>query len=180
MAYGQTPLVKGSMFRIVQDAIIDEFIFQYNPFQYQETLKTDWAFTTAPGQYLPVAAFTRFSPSNLKFQLFMYGRERNVQFSTGNIDLRKEIARLKLFGSPGPEFGIDNPQFVSPGRAKLVLGERVWSGVVGSIVINYEMFDRDYNPTMARADLSLTVTSFGFEAELAHLDAIRARSGLDG
>ena len=180
MAYGLTPVVKSSILRIVQGAIIDQFHFQYNPTTYQETISVEWIFSQAPGQYLPCASFARFGNTEMRFQLFLYGREANVSLSTGTADVKKEVARLKLFVSPGPQFSIDTPQFVSPGRSKLIMGERVWNGVVNSVSVSHEMFDRDFNLSMVRVDIVFTVVSFGLESELAHLNAIRSRAGLPG
>ena len=180
MAFGQTPVVKGSMTRLVQDQIVDVFEFQYNPTIYSESMVTEWYFSQAPGQYLPVATFSRFGKQGVKFQLFMYGRERGVSKSTGTADIRRQKARLKLFASPGPRFGIGAEQFISPGRVMLVLGEELWDGVINSLDFTNELFNRQYNVQQFRANVVFTVTSTGFANELAYLDTIRSRAGLTG
>lgn len=172
MSYGQTPLSKGVLFRTYEDAVVDEFVFQYNPTRLRETVGANWNYTESPGQFLPVASFENFGNRTISFELLMYGREGR------NIEVDK--SRLEMFVSPGPPFGLDSPQFVSPGSAILNIGHSLWDVKVDSIDFGHEMFDRQLRSTVILASVSLTVVSSGLEADVQFMDSIRRKARLEG
>jgi len=177
MAYGETPIAKGAMYRLIGGQIADKFVFQFNPEEVKETLGVNWAYSESPGQYIPAAQFGSFQQSPVQFQLFLFGRESG-EVSADYID--RQVARLQLFQSPGPEFSAEQSQFISPGRAKLIMGTRAWSGVVEMLDFSYPMFDRSFRPISAVVGVSFKLVSFGLQDEVNHLDRIRGRSGLSG
>ncbi len=188
MAYGETPVSKGEMVRIVDGAAVDTFVFQFNPTTVKESLSTDWQYTKAPGQYLPAAQFSRFGKTQLDFQLYLFGRDaggssgRSLGGGAGhwNGPVLQQVARLKLFQSPSQAFTASSPQFISPGICKVTFGSRVWTGVIPKLDFSYTMFDRNFDPIEAKVSVSLIITSQGIADEVAHLGAINSRAGGGG
>lgn len=172
MAHGETPVTKGRLIRFYNGSEVDSYDFLYNPQFVKESVSVKWNLSNAPGQYLPVASFQAFSPTVISFSLFLNCRENG-----GSAALLENIAKLKLFAQPGSDFSASAPQFVSPGRCKLVLGSRVWNGVINSIGIDYTMFNRDFDPVAASVAVSFTLTSWGLDEEVAHIQGIRSRGG---
>lgn len=181
MAFGQTPVQKGQMARVVRGAVVSLFTFQYNPTEVSENLEVDWVFTESPGQYLPVAVFGKFGRQTQSFELFLYDRERGVRGGGGfGQNTQQQVDHLKLFVNPGPAFGQDSPQFVAPPGTKLVRGSRVWNGVVTGITVREILHDRTGRLRVARVGVDFTVTSQGFSNELGYLDSLRAGAGVNG
>lgn len=179
MAYGETPLEKGSIFRLnSQKAVVDEFVFQFNPETYQMNVGNTWRMSQAPGQYIPAASFQRFNNTTFNFELFIYGRARGDVASVGDVNVDQEMARLELFSAPGGNFTLETPQFVSPGKAILVLGRRIVRCTVDNIRFNVKLMDRAYNPILLTAAMQFTVASDGLESDLSYLANIRTRAGL--
>jgi hypothetical protein len=177
------PLVKGKMIRIVANAVVDEFSFQYNPSTYTESLGVNWATSKSPGQYQPAASFASFTDNALTFQIFMTSRgvisEADSKNTGWNGPILQQIERLKMFQSPSSSYDDGTAiQFVSPGICKLVLGSRSWSGVIRAMSFEYRAFSRDLDPISAVCDIDFLVTSQGISSEIDFLMGIKTRAGL--
>lgn len=173
----ELPLDKGRLVRIVGDRIADTFVFQYNPNTLNRSMGVEHRMSKAPGQYMPVASFTQFGADTLTLNLFLYGLEASGH---GSADVEKELARLELFVSPGPDFSRDQPRFVSPGKAELVWGRRTWRGVINRIDTTEVRWNRRLICFEASAAISFTRTSDGLAGDLTYLNRVRGRAGLDG
>lgn len=170
---GQAQLNKGALFRLYKEEIVDRLNFQYNPTEVKRSFSNSFRKTQHPGQVLTGTSFSRFGERPVGFTLMFYGRE-------GEVDVDEIEARLELFTLPGPDFDSDNPSHVTPGRVKLVLGNRVLTGVLEKINVNEKMFDRTLRVQYIEAKVSFIVASRGFESELAYVQSVRRRAGLDG
>jgi len=170
MSYGQSPLEKGKLYRIVKDSVVDQLEFQFNPTKYEEELGVDWNLSDSPGQFLPSASFNKIGERTIKMDLLFYGRD-------GENNVEESRARLELFASPGPDFGIESTQFVSPGRAKLVIGKHPWDVIIPRIKFTHEIMDRQMNTVSLRASLQFTVISTGVQNDVAFLERIRQYAG---
>jgi hypothetical protein len=167
---------KGVMYRIEDGAIVSHYVFQYNPTNYSHQVSTDWIFSDALGQFLPVAVFGKFGERSLTFTLFLYGREKGEAY--GSADVERQKAQLELFCMPGSAFSKSNPHSVSSGRVKLIMGRSVYNGVIPSLKFSHTMFDKKLETTMATVDVNFKITSHGFQNDLAYLDRIRRRAQL--
>ena len=174
MPFGEIPPIKGAMFRLEDGVIVERFPFQYNPTEYSRTVSTGWKLSESLGQFLPVAVFSKFGERQVDFSLFMWGREKGA--IEGSKDVDKQMDQLELFCLPGSAFSVDTPQNVSPGRTKLVMGRRVWNGIVESIRFRHSMFDKQLSTVMGTADVVFKVSSFGFQQDVEYINSVRWRA----
>lgn len=162
-------LTKGALYRIENGAVVHYFFFQYNPTTVVESLGTDWYKSSAPGQYMAGVSFKRFVPTQVSFQLFLFGRGDGLR-------TQDQIKQLRSFCMPGSEFSAETPSFVGPGRTKLILGPEVWNGVTDSLRISREVFNPQLEPTVARVDVAFTQASKGLQEDVAyHASARKSR-----
>jgi len=181
MPFNQTQVVKGALVRIEGRRIVNTFRFQYNPTTARQSNAVQFGYTEAPGQFLPVATFTQIGEIRRSLELFLYSREEFVRGSTAfGFNVKKMLAELELFTMPGPRFDENNPQFVAPTTAKLVMGDRVWNVVIDNMDTVEERFDSLYQPIQARVTINMRVISKGQQTDLAYLNQIRSRAGLSG
>ena len=174
-------LNRGKMYRIYYGEVVSVFPFQFNPSEVSEEIGVEYHFTDSVGQYMTSAVFSRYTQNTQSFTLFLDGREFNSKTTRAyKNDVKKQIAHLKLFVQPGPALSEETPQFVGPTVTKIVRGSRVWTGVINTISIKEEMFDRNFDVIRAKVDINFTATSQGFAQELQRLDTIRGRAGLNG
>ena len=166
-------IAKGALYRLQYGQVVDQFTFAFNPTTVTESLSTDWYKSGGPGQFLAGVSFKRFKPIQVNFRLFLYSRG-------GGANADKQLNQLKLFCMPGTDFSVDTPQFVGPGKTKLVLGPDIWTGVTDSVNIIREQFDRDLNVTVARVDVAFTQASKGLEEDVAYAKQIRSRAQYRG
>lgn len=172
------PLIKGHMFREVDGQIVDRYQFRYNPTTYKVTKGVKWTYSAGPGQYIPVASFDSFERETVVLSLLLDSVGVIGERVSDHFD-RLE-GRLQLFASPGPDFNIDQPQFVGPGRVRVVLGNRVYPCVMEKMETEYQMFDREFRPVRGTVNINMSVASEGIQADLARLNRLRARAGLSG
>ena len=168
------PITKGALFRLFENAVVDRYDFQFNPSSIREVRGVDWNLSEAPGQYLPSASFNKIKHSDVSLRLLLHGLRATVPAAEF---VKRELARLELFVSPGPLFNDDFPQFVSPGRARLVYGPRVQTVVVEEIAFEYLQYNSELEPIVAVASLRLKEVSGGLASDVARLDAVRTNAG---
>jgi hypothetical protein len=167
------PPVKGALFRMAEQAIVDEYRFQYNPTVFKQNRKAVYYKSKTPGQFLPGAQFVRFDSASWQIDLLLYGK-------FGEINVEREVSRLELFVAPGPAFNLNAPQFVSPGRSKLVWGKWVFDVVFDDFDVEHFMFDKQLRPVASRVSMKFTPVSAGLRTDIAQLDRLRALSGIGG
>lgn len=171
----QRPLERGILYRVYRREVVDSVRFQYNPTSLSQRYDVAWKFSDGPGQYIPAATFVGYQMGDQQIALFFYGREaKGIPAEY----IEKLKARLRLFVSPGPPFGIDQPGFVSPGRAMLAMGGKTTSGVIRSVQFKDTMFDKQGRPVVFEAVLAFKPASNGFKQDAAELDLIRARADI--
>ncbi len=172
------PITRGAILQLVKHDVVSRIDFQFNPEKHIEKLPVEWFYTKSPGQYLPMAQFKLFGRQEGEVKLFMYGREdaERDDVLSGPSRVEKQIAKIKLLASPTSKFSFDNPHFVSPGHARLILGKRVWPITIDGVEIEHQMFTRNLRTVMASATVRYTIVSHGLEGEIEFLDRIRSRA----
>jgi len=138
--------------------------FQFNPTVLEELHTVDWKRTEHPGQVFSAATFAMFGKREFKFELYLYGRELGRYTSPAH-DAELQLNALRKFVFP-KTMTVEQPDFVSPGRAQLVLGAKVYNGVVLSVRLKHTRFDRKLNTVEATAEIAFDIASVGLYGDI--------------
>jgi hypothetical protein len=167
---------RGVLYRVYRREVVDSLRFHFNPEVTSQRYSVNWIFTDGPQQYIPAAVFSGFEFAEQRIAFLVYGRFEDSPQKYIN----KYKARLQLFTSPGPPFGLQEPGFVSPGRAFLSLGGQTEHGVVTSLDFRDILFDEYGRPTATEVEILFKPVSSGFRQDVARLNTLRTRAGLNG
>jgi len=132
--------------------------FQYNPTIINRAVSSTWTLTRAPGSYRAVPMWGQHAGEQISIELFLYSRGAALVSA-----VQGQMRFLESCCVPQPisnDYNMDI-RSMSDTRAPPIclirVGQREWFVVVTSVNFTEEFFDRDMNPTQARAAITFEV-----------------------